>query len=301
MISYYKKSIKDKKLKELEIFKNGSWINVINPNKDELEFLSKTFNLSPEMLEDGLDENELPRLDFEEDSHYIYFNTISNSNDLVTFLIIVGENFLLTLCKKENKLIDFIQNKKFNFITTQKKKSTISLLYINNDLLEKLVTSTVKMVQSKKNTSHNLNDNDLNSLLNHEELLNTLASTYTYTLHLYNKMIKQMNFLENDLDYLKDLIIESEEGLDVCVRSLKTISNLRNYYSLVISNRLNKTITVLTVFTILISIATSISGLYGMNVNLPFQNASYIFYYILFFMGLIMLFFFIILKKKKII
>jgi magnesium transporter len=301
MISYYKKNIMDKKLKRLDSFKTGSWINVINPNKEELNFLSKTFDLNPEMLEDGLDENELPRLDYEKNSHYIYINTINTNNNLSTFLIIVGENFLLTLCKEDTKLIDYILNKKIEFITTQKKKSTISLLFLNNDLLEKLVTSIVKIVQTKKNTSHNLTDKDLNALLNHEELLNTLSSTYTYTLHLYNKMIKQMDFVKQDLEYINDLIIESEEGLDVCLSSLKTISNLRNYYSLVISNKLNKTITVLTVFTILISIATSISGLYGMNVELPFQNVKYIFSYILLFMAFIMLLLFFVLKRKKII
>ena len=37
MINYYRKSVMDNKLKKLDSFKTGSWINVINPNNEELE------------------------------------------------------------------------------------------------------------------------------------------------------------------------------------------------------------------------------------------------------------------------
>jgi len=83
-----------------------------------------------------------------------------------------------------------------------------------------------------------------------------------------------------DKDIIEDLIVDSEEGLNLCKSSLKTISNIRNYYNIMMSTRINRTITVLTLFTIFLSVFTAVSGFYGMNVALPFQNVPFISIYI---------------------
>jgi magnesium transporter len=97
---------------------------------------------------------------------------------------------------------------------------------------------------------------------------------------VYEKLIRNLKFFEADKDIIKDLIISSEEGLNLCKSSLKTISNIRKYYNVMISTRINRIITVLTLFTIFLSIFTAVSGFYGMNVSLPFQNVPFISIYI---------------------
>ena len=83
-------------------------------------------------------------------------------------------------------------------------------------------------------------------------------------------------------------------------QTLKTISNMRGYYSTKLSNDLNKTVTVLTLVTIFLSIPTLISSVYGMNIPLPMQGSGNI----LPILGGITLgicaVFLIILKRKKI-
>lgn len=302
MINYYKRNISDKKLETIDSFKIGCWINVTNPTQQELELLSKNHNLDIELLSEGTDPNELPRLDVYEDITYIYVKTISKTaNSLNTLLIVIGKDFFLTISKENVESLNQIISGKFNIITTQRFKSLIKILSLINDDTEKKVISVVKNVQIKKNSTINLKDKDLEVLLNYEDFLNNLVSMYNYTTLLYSKLIKNIKFFEEDKDDLEDLMVESEEGLNLCKNSLNTISNITSYYSIILSNKLNKTIKLLTAFTILINIPASIGALYGMNVSLPFQYNNFIFYYIIGIITLLSTIFILYIRKKDLI
>ena len=110
-----------------------------------------------------------------------------------------------------------------------------------------------------------------------------------------------MEFFEQDNEILEDLIIEAVEGVNLCTSSLKTISNIRNYYVVFLSNKLNKTITTLTVATIILSFATVIFGLFGMNVQLPFQEYADVVYYLVGIVFIICIGIIVYLKKRDII
>ncbi|MEM5799115.1 MAG: hypothetical protein QXZ43_00385 [Candidatus Aenigmatarchaeota archaeon] len=45
MIEFYIKTVKDEKLQKIDSFRDGCWINLESPEKDEIEKLSKDFNL----------------------------------------------------------------------------------------------------------------------------------------------------------------------------------------------------------------------------------------------------------------
>jgi len=274
MINYYLRKIKDKTLIEPQEYSKGCWINVIEPNKEELEELANNHNLDMEMLKDGLDNNELPRIDYDEKSHYIYIKTISKTGDLITLLLVIAQEFILTLSNEETKLAIELQKQKHVFFTTQKTKSLIYWLLTNNRILEQYIAYFTKIINQKRHMD-DIKESDLNSLLMHEETLNKLTSAYTYMLHVYHKLAKTMDFFEEDKDLINDLIIDSEEAQNICLSSVKTISNIRNHHTLILQNKLNRNIKVLTIFTILVSISTAVSGIFGMNVALPFQESHY--------------------------
>ena len=112
----------------------------------------------------------------------------------------------------------------------------------------------------------------MRTLLQQEEKLNSFTSSYYYTERIYNKLLKKIKFFENDKTILEDLIIELEEGLNLCKSSLNTISNIRNYHSILLSNKMNRTITILTIFTIFFSMSMTIFGFFGMNIELSFKD-----------------------------
>jgi magnesium transporter len=163
------------------------------------------------------------------------------------------------------------------------------------------VTKIIKNVQKKKNIADTLKEEDIEDFLHEEDFLNNLISAYSYTNMLYSKMIRKIEFYEEDKEYIKDLMIESDQALNLCRNALKTISNIRHYYSIILSHKLNRTIKILTMFTILISIAAAVSSMYGMNIALPFQDSRLAFLIVIAIIAVIMVGFLYYFKKKRII
>lgn len=302
MIVYYKRKIGDKEIREINNFEIGCWINVISPSEEEINFLSKKFKLDKRNLLSGLDENELPRLDIIDEKVYILTKAVISEGDIETFLITIGENFILTLSEKEPQFIrKVILENKIDFFTTQKLKSLVKILLLINEDFEKITRSLTKEIKKMARLKEDLTEKDLEDLLAKENSLNDLVSFYYYMDLLYRKIIKKIDFFEQDQEIVKDLIEEVNEGFNMCKSSLKSASNIRNYYEILLSGKLNKIMTVLTIFTILISLPAAISGIYGMNILLPFQKNPFAFFYIMGVISLTWAIFIIYLKKIKII
>ncbi len=302
MITYFKRTLTGKTLRKLDGFEVGCWINVVNPDTVDLTAISDKYGLNLELLEEGLDENELPRIDVYEQNTYIFVKTIfKEKNTLGTMLIVLSKEFVLTLAKEEPHSVKSIQEGKIEFYTTQKRKCLITLLSVINDNFEQTVTKLVKNVHKRKSALDRLKEEDIEDLLHEEDFLNNIVSSYSYTSVLYSKMTKKIDFFEEDKEFIKDLIIELDQGMNICRNALKSITNVRHHYSIILSNRLNRTIKVLTLSTILISIVAAVSSIYGMNIRLPFQDQGWAFVMVLSVAAAIMIGFLLYFHNRNII
>ncbi len=306
MITYSKKTIRDKKIKKIPSVEKGCWINVVNPTEEEIGILVNEFKLDKQNLISGLDHNELPRVDFVENDIYIFVKTITPyskfqnyKTNLDTYLVVITEKFILTLSVNEPNFVKNILNNKVEFVTTQKLKCLIRLFFLINREFEKSTIDIVKIVNAKKVQTSKLKERDVSNLLQQEDILNNLVSSYYYMNLLYERLVKKLQFFEEDKEIIEDLIVEANQGFNLCKSSLKALSNIRDYYMISLSNKLNKTITILTIFTIFISIPAAISGIYGMNVRLPFQGNFLSFYYVLLIIAALCVMLFLYFKKKK--
>ena len=304
MINYFKRTVQDKSLRKLSNFEIGCWISVVNPTQEEFNYLLKKFDLDRRNLTSGLDQDEIPRLDFVDKTSYVFTNILFNTaEDIVgTYLIVIGKNFILTLSQEQPDFFEKILEGEKGFITTQKLKCLIKLFSFMNEDFERRTINVVKAVQAKKRLSiSNMGDRDLKLLLEQEDVLNDFVSSYYHINLLYERVIRKIKFFEQDKEILEDLVVEANQGFNLCKSSLKTISNIRSYYMVLLSNKLNKTISILTIFTILVSFPAAISGIYGMNVALPLQRNPLVFCYILGFTGILWVLFILYLKRKSII
>ncbi|MBI2573412.1 magnesium transporter CorA family protein [Candidatus Woesearchaeota archaeon] len=302
MITFFKRETSKGKLHTLLSFENDCWIHVTNPDERELELLENTYKLDRELIEAALDENELPRFDSYEQRNYIFIKTVnSEGTKLATLLIALSENFILTLTRDEPPFLHTFIDGTEEFSPSQKRKFLLKMLFLCNDDMERATIRVVRSVQRSRKTAEDLKDEDMSNLLVYEDFLNNLVSTYYYANLLYLKLLRKVDFVEDDKASLDDLIVESTQGMNTCRASLKTISNVRDYHTAVLTNRLNKTIKVLTIFTIFITIPAAISGVYGMNVVLPGGHNDQAFWYIITFIIILWSCFFYFLKKKSII
>ena len=108
---------------------------------------------------------------------------------------------------------------------------------------------------------------------------------------------RHIKLYEDDQDLLEDVLIEIKQAIEMVGIHLNIMSSTMDTFSSVISNNLNYVMKVLASLTLIVSIPTVISGLYGMNIDggLPFDNFWW-FPFIL--SAVLMILAFIILKKN---
>ena len=112
MISYFYRNIKDKQLQDLKDFKVGSWIHVTDPKQDELKTLAEKYDLEIGHLTDAVDMFEVPRLEVEKSTFYIFTRfPYGQGNKIATapILIVLSDKFVLTISPLSPEFIaDFL-------------------------------------------------------------------------------------------------------------------------------------------------------------------------------------------------
>jgi len=91
------------------------------------------------------------------------------------------------------------------------------------------------------------------------------------------------NFYEGDLDvYFEDLQYKTDKILSLISMTKENTESLFDVSDTLTQIKSNKVISVLTIFTVVVGFWTWMSGMYGMNVDLPFQEYARAFWGVVF-------------------
>ncbi|MCS7134999.1 MAG: magnesium transporter CorA family protein, partial [Candidatus Aenigmarchaeota archaeon] len=71
MIEFYIKTVKDDSLKKIESFRDGCWINVEEPTQEEIEKISRDFNIDVTWINDILDIDSKSRIEKHRDNVFL--------------------------------------------------------------------------------------------------------------------------------------------------------------------------------------------------------------------------------------
>jgi magnesium transporter len=88
---------------------------------------------------------------------------------------------------------------------------------------------------------------------------------------------RYMKLYEDDKDLVEDIKLGTAELIELAKTRVKTAINIRQAYDAIATNNLNKIFKRLTSIAIFLAIPTIISGIFGMNVDLPLQHVKYAF------------------------
>ena len=138
----------------------------------------------------------------------------------------------------------------------------------------------MKEVKKDRRNIVKLKNKDILDLVLQEDILNEYISSLYPMISMYDKILK-LNVLRLDSeekDEIEDLIVDLNQTFDTCKSVRQTITNMRDYYSTTVSNKINDSITILTIFTVFLTIPAVISSIYGMNISLPFQSNTSLFF-----------------------
>ena len=122
---------------------------------------------------------------------------------------------------------------------------------------------------------NNLSPRDIATFVEYERKLNdyldALIPTNVALEKTLNPRTKLIRLGEEDQEMVEDLSVDIEQVIARCKSLLRTITNVRDSYRAVMDTRLNETMRILTVATLALTIPTMLAGLFGMNVDFPFD------------------------------
>lgn len=283
MITYYFRTIKDESLKVLDAARAGVWVHAVAPNNDEITKLIKDFSLDEDIIEDAQDFFEVPRLERSEGASYFFtrypFADQKEGTDTAPLLIVMGESFVLTLALREVSPFKRLIDGRTPVVTTQKAKLFIQIMDAITRAFDTESMRLRKAVQKDRARLHKIGPRDIERLVGYETRLNTMVDALTPT-NTWLQQVPKGNFMQlfsEDIETMEDLVIANNQVVESSRSILKTIQNIRSSIEAIMTSRLNNSLRILTVVTILLTVPMVVASLYGMNVDLPFQHNPYAF------------------------
>lgn len=284
MIRYFRKTDKTR-LRHPTKYEPGTWVYAENPKLEEIEKLVHQLKLDGGHLADAQDADEMPRLEREDDQLYFFTRQPFTNDELhletTPVLFVIAPKFLLTLTNRPLSRLERFTEEKLVFNTSQPERLVLIIMaemLDQYDLYLNQVSRQIKGIRSRLRNSE-INNRDFVDFALVEDELNEVLAALTPTAAILKRLLvnKHLKLTQADHEVVEDLILASEQLIESAKSSTKSIVNIREVYSAIMTNNLNRIIRILTVLTVLLSILTFITGLFGMNVLVPFTAEKHAF------------------------
>lgn len=282
MIEIYFKTVRDSEFNKIDDFRPGSWVYVREASLDDLNYISRETGLDLADIRDSLDRYELPRIEQIKDN-LILFTRHPGEQEFgfytQTLTIILTNSFVIAISPTRSEIIENLISGNTALSTTQKSKLILHILLKITQDFTNSIKRTRHAILGYEATTEIVDNNAIIVLTKNEEILNQYLTALVPVRGVLETLEqgRYITFYEDDFNLLNDLMNAIRQSEDVCRVNIKSIRSLRDSYHIIFTNNVNRTIKLLTALTIIFSIPTIISSIYGMNVTLPFQTSPYAF------------------------
>lgn len=309
MITYFYKSLRSEKVEQTKGFRKGVWVHVEDPTRDELQELADTFKVDADLLHDATDEDEMPRLEHNGEFVYVYVRAPHvrklGTFDTVPLLFIFAEDCLITVSEKSLECLHRFIDGDSEFATTQRTKLFLQMMHVIVNQYDDHITETGKQIKSirARLRGHEISNKDFLDFVTIEDELNEFLSALQPNNATLRRLSigKHIPLFQEDQNIVDDLLLSTDQSVEASHANIKSIVNIRQAYTAISSNNLNRTMKILTVATVLISLPNTIFGMYGMNIGLPFQNAVWAYMAVVSMVLVLLIAIYLIFKGKKVI
>lgn len=277
----------DKHIIKTPLDHTASWINVVEPDREEIENLMEQYNIPEEFIRDPLDSEESSRIEYDEDTGYsliiIDLPIVNSTNrSVLSFVtiplgIIIGNGIIVTVCDAENEFLENLPkrdiNLKFHSRFALEILTTIADHYNRN--LRLLNKSRIRIEKELKN---NITNKQLFKLMEVEKSLVYFLAALKGNDTIIKKLFRlpAIKRFEEDEELLEDLIIENNQAIETTELHQRILESITTSYASLLSNDMNTIMKTLTLFTVLLTLPTLVFSFFGMNVPLPIDDHSYI-------------------------
>jgi len=289
MIKIYNTDLQNNKTAEINEFKKGSWINLVNPSDDEIKKVCENIKIQEDFIRYSLDIEEKARIDQEDDDNTVLFvvdvPTIEKDEDSTLYttmplgMIVVRDDFFITVSLRKNRVIeDFEKGKIKGFATYKKSRFILQILYSNASMFLtylKLINKETESTEAKLKDA--MKNKELLKMLSLEKSLVYFSTSLKSNEVVMEKTMKGriLKLYDEDEDLLEDAIIENKQAIEMGKIYSDILSGTMDTYASLISNNLNVVMKFLTSITLVIAVPTMISSFWGMNLDLPLEHSAW--------------------------
>ena len=277
----------EKKIEKIQ--GNGfTWIDLQNPDREDVEKLAPDYNFNELNIEDCMTKFELPKLDSYDDHFFVILQFpplaqkigISKNSQLSIF---VGKNFLVTVHQGDLKpLVQLVQT---CILDSDKDLKNRLVGESSGDLLHEIIDALVDdLLHTSRKIIANLDEMEDNvfdeskpvarsiALLRRE--INRLRRISVPLKRFVLEIAKNVKrFSDNSDDelalYFDDVIDHIDKVIETLEESRETMEIYKDTDFVLSNEKTNKVLAVLTMIFTLAIPSTVIGTFYGMNVNLP--------------------------------
>lgn len=274
----------------------GSWINIVNPDFDDLQIVSMVTEIPTDVLKTALDTEERSHVELEDDYIFVVINIPiileTDSYDTLPLGIFITPDFIVTVCIQESDVMKaFTQNKYPLFYTFKKTRFLFQILYRTATLFLRYLQQINHRSDDIENIlRHSMRNREFFMLLELQKSLTFFASALKGNGAVMEKLLRLrrnqslhhlLKLYEEDEDLLEDVIIENKQAIEMVEMYSNILMNMSDTFASIISNNLNIVMKFLASITIILSVPTTIFSLWGVNVPLPFAESEWGFFLVI--------------------
>lgn len=274
--------------------KNLLWIDIYDCNNYELHYLGELFQFHPLAIEDCLQISPRAKVDNYKDYFFFVFHALrynEESEDEITTAeldVFLGTNYIVTIHKTSLPSVARVVKQCLRSSELMRRGPD----YLLYTIVDGIVDETFPILEQ---IGERIDDLEDEIYINPAREVTDEILALKRTILLLRKVIipqrrifanvngrYSFQISEENKPYYQDLVDLLERIIDTTDTYRDLVNSAMETYHSVVSNRTNEIIRVLTIISTIMMPLTFITGLFGMNVPIPYQDQPAEFWTILF-------------------
>lgn len=275
-------------LTEIEDFRPGCWVKVVNPTEKEIASLVNHFGMPIDFLTDPLDVDERARFEVDEGHTLILIRSARREPEeaAIPYItlpigIILTNDLLITVTLAEVDVMEeFLSGWVRNHDTSKQTRFVLQLCYRTALRFLRYLKEINRMTGVIERNLHRSTTNDqLLGLFNLQKSLVYFTTSLRSNSLMAEKFSYQsvLDMTDDEHNLYEEMVIENKQALEMANIYTSIITGMAGTFASIINNNVNVVMKLLTSVTILIALPTMIASIYGMNVPLPLQTYPHAF------------------------
>lgn len=263
------------KISEISKYERNCWINLTDPNDDEIERLKKEFHVPSEFIEDILDIDERSRLETERRWMMIliripvFVPKTDFSFYTVPLGILLSQNLMITICDKENEIVkDIIQGMIKGIDINNRQHFILNIFNLTSSYYMRFLKVIVRSTnQIEKDIRKSIENSQLDVLIKVQKCLVYFTTSIRNNEILLEKLrkSKHVNTAMLDEEFLEDIQIENKQAYEMAKIHSEILTGMMDAFASIISNNMSVVMKRLTIITVIFMPLNIIAGMGGMS------------------------------------